>query len=205
MAKITTEQARKLTNNTSNGFFNLKNDGDSANVRFMYDKVSDIETFAVHDVKIDGRTKHIDCLNDAEGNGNCPFCEKGFRRTARTFFKLYNIDKNAVEIWDCGIKRAPAIENMLAMSQAKQLVNGCYEIIRHGEANSTDTTYELRWKGNDDVTLADLPEIPDLYGKYVLKKTPEEMEYYITNNKFQETAKDNKNSIKPRNNGRVVF
>ena len=75
MAKITTEQARKLSNKTSSGFFNLKNDGESANVKFMYNKVSDIETYAVHEVEINGFNKHVDCLKDAEGNGVCPFCD----------------------------------------------------------------------------------------------------------------------------------
>ena len=190
MGKITTEQARKLTNNTSNGYFNLKNDGDSANVRFMYNSVSDIETFAVHEVEVNGFNKHIDCLKDAEGNGTCPFCEKGFKRTARTFFKLYNVDKNAVEIWDCGIKRAPLIENLLKMSQSEKLVNNCYQIIRHGKAKATDTTYELIYKGKDDITLEDLPKSPEIYGKHVLQKTPEEMEYYIVNNKFEDKKKE---------------
>lgn len=184
MAKITTEQARKLSNKTSSGFFNLKNDGESANVKFMYDKVSDIETYAVHEVEINGFNKHVDCLKDAEGNGVCPFCDKGFRRVARTFFKLYNTDKKEVEVWDCGVKRAPLIENLLKMSQSEKLVNNCYEIIRHGKPRSTDTTYELIFKGTDGITLQDLPETPSIYGRYVWQKTAEEMEYFIVHNEF---------------------
>lgn len=193
MAKITTEQARKITSSNSNGYFSLKNDGDSAKVKFMYDKVSDIETYAVHEVQVNGFTRHVDCLKDAEGNGVCPFCEKGVKLTARTFFKLYNVDKDAVEIWDCGIKRAPVIENMLSMSQAPKLVNGCYEIVRHGKAKATDTTYELKWKGNDDITLEELPNPPEIYSKYVLKKTAEDMEYYITHNEFPKPTNSSNN------------
>ena len=206
MGKITTEQARNLTNNSSSGFFTLKNDGDNAKVKFMYDSVSDIETYAVHEVEVNGFTRHVDCLKDAEGNGVCPFCEKGFKRTARTFFKLYNTDKKAVEVWDCGVKRAPLIENLLKMSQSEKLVNNCYEIIRHGKAKSTDTTYELILQGKDNITLDDLPKVPEIYGRYVLKKTPEEMEYYIVNNKFEDKksqSSSNNEEVKPRN--RMAF
>ena len=206
MGKITTEQARNLTNSSSSGFFTLKNDGDNAKVKFMYDSVSDIETYAVHEVEVNGFTRHVDCLKDAEGNGVCPFCEKGFKRTARTFFKLYNTDKKAVEVWDCGVKRAPLIENLLKMSQSEKLVNNCYEIIRHGKAKSTDTTYELILQGKDNTTLDDLPKVPEVYGRYVLKKTPEEMEYYIVNNKFEDKksqSSSNNEEVKPRN--RMAF
>lgn len=194
MSRVTTEQARKITTSNSNGYFSLKDDGDKATVRFMYNSVSDIETYSVHDVTINGFNKHVDCLKDAEGNGVCPFCEKGVKRTARTFFKLYNVDNGAVEIWDCGIKRAPGLENILKMSRSPKLVNDVFEIVRHGKAKSTDTTYELIYKSSDDVTLDDLPNSPDLYSKYILKKSPEEMEYYITHNEFKPTGEQSAKS-----------
>jgi len=194
MSRVTTEQARKITTSNSNGYFSLKDDGDKATVRFMYNNVSEIETYSVHDVTINGFNKHVDCLKDAEGNGVCPFCEKGVKRTARTFFKLYNVDNGAVEIWDCGIKRAPGLENILKMSRSPKLVNDVFEIVRHGKAKSTDTTYELIYKSSDDVTLEELPNSPDLYSKYILKKSPEEMEYYITHNEFKPTGEQSAKS-----------
>ena len=184
MSRVTTEQARKISSSNSTGYFSLKNDGDKATVRFMYDKVSDIETYAVHEVTVNGFNRHVDCLKDSEGNGVCPFCEKAIKRTARTFFKLFNIDTGKVEIWDCGIKRAPGIENILKMSRSEKLVNDVFEIVRHGKAKSTDTQYDLNYKGSDTVTLDDLPETPTLYGRFVAQKTPADMEYYITHNEF---------------------
>lgn len=184
MSRVTTEQARKITNSTSTGYFSLKDDGDKATVRFMYDKVSDIETYAVHDVIVNGFNRHVDCLKDAEGNGVCPFCEKGVKKTARTFFKLYNVDTDKVEIWDCGITRAPGIENILKMSRSPKLVNDRFEIIRKGKAHSTNTQYELNYLGSDEVGLEDLPEVPSVYGRFVAQKTPADMEHYITHNEF---------------------
>lgn len=202
MAKVTTEQARKLTNSTSSGYFSLKGDGDKAKVRFMYDKPSDIETFMVHEVKVGNFVKKIDCLKDSEGNGTCPFCEKGIKKVAKTFFKLYNADKNVVEVWECGIKRAPMIENILKMSRSPKLVNDCFEIVRHGQPNSTDTSYELLFQGADNISLQDLPKAPEIYGKYILNKSVAEMEYYITHNDF--APDNNKTSdVKPRNNRNV--
>lgn len=207
MAKITTDQARKISNSSSSGFFTLKNDGDSAKVKFMYNTTADIETYAVHEVEVNGFTRHVDCLKDGEGNGVCPFCEKGVKLTARTFFKLYNAEKDAVEVWDCGIKRAPMIESIIK-GRSEKIVNDCYEIIRHGKPKATDTSYEVQWKGKDDITLDDLPKAPEIYGKYVLKKTAEEMEYYITNNKFPEDKSASNTSsneqVRPRVN-RMAF
>lgn len=204
MAKITTEQAIKLnSNNSKNNYFNLKNDGDKMKVRFMYNKLSEIETYAVHEVEVRGFNRHVDCLKDGEGNGNCPFCEKGIRKTARTFFKLYNIDTNTVLIWDCGIKKAPIIENILknACDKDKSIVNYVFEIVRQGKVGDTNTSYNLTKEGCDDVTLDVLPEPPELYGRFIMKKTPEEMEYYITHNKFA----DKEETIKKRENGRMAF
>lgn len=209
MSRVTTEQARKLTNSSSSGYFSLKNDGDRATVRFMYDSVTDIETFAVHEVQVNGFNRHVDCLKDAEGNGTCPFCEKGVKRTARTFFKLYKVDTDTVEIWDCGVKRAPNIENILKMSRSGKLVNDVFEIVRHGKAKSTDTEYELVYKGTDNKTLSDLPKSPELYGRFILSKNPQEMEYYITHNEFQKqvdsgNSRSEETGVKPRVN-RSVF
>lgn len=186
MAKITTEQAMKITSSTSSGYFSLKDDNDSANVKFMYNSADEIETYAVHEVEVNGFNRHVDCLKDAEGNGVCPFCEKGVKRTARTFFKLYNADKDTVEVWDCGIKRAPMIESIIR-GRSEHIVNDCYEIVRHGKARATDTTYEVRWKGKDEYMLEDLPKAPEIYGRYVLKKTAAEMEHFITHNEFPKT------------------
>ena len=206
MARVTTEQARQITSSNSNGYFSLKNDKDSAKVRFMYNTVDEIETYAVHEVQINGFTRHVDCLKDAEGHGTCPFCDKGVKRTARTFFKLYNIDKEAVEVWDCGLKRAPSIENILRMSRANQLVNDVFEIVRHGQAKATDTSYDIIYKATDDVVLQDLPKTPEVYGRFVQQRSVADMEYYITNNTFPDKqAKDAQasNGIKPRVNRNV--
>lgn len=189
MGKITTEQAMKISSNGSSGYFSLKNDGDKAKVKFMYNNENDIETFAVHDVQINGFNRHVDCLKDADGNGVCPFCEKGIKRTARTFFKLYNADKKAVEVWDLGIKRAPGVQSIIR-GRSEKIVNDQYIITRKGAAGSTDTMYLIDWVGKDDFTLEDLPQAPELYGRYVLKKSAEEMEYFITHNEFPKV--DNK-------------
>ena len=106
---------------------------------------------------------------------------------------MYNADTDTVQVWERGIRQAPTLENMLKMSRSPKLVNDCYEIVRHGKSGSMDTSYELIYKASDDVTLEDLPEVPELYGHWILQKTPEEMEYYITNNKFPETN-DNKST-----------
>lgn len=210
MSRVTTDQAIKITNSNSNRaeYFALKNDGDKCKVRFMYNKISDIETFALHDVEVNGFNRHVDCLKDAEGNGVCPFCEKGVRKVARTFFKLYCVDDGVVRVWDCGVKRAPLIENLLKNACDGDIVNYVFEIQRKGKANDTSTSYDFNKIGKDEITLDDLPTAPDLYSRFILKKTPEEMEYYITNNEFpkqqKEESSDKSTEVKKRSN-RMVF
>lgn len=185
MAKVTIEQAQKLNSNPqSYPYFSLKNDGDRAKVKFAYNSISDIETFSLHEVEINGKKRYVDCLRDIDGNGKCPFCDKKFKLVTKTFFKLYNADTDTIQIWERGIKQAPALENMLKMSRSPKIVNDSYEIVRHGKPGSMDTHYELVYKASDETTLEDLPTAPELYGHWILQKTAEEMEYFITNNEF---------------------
>ena len=59
------------------GFFNLKEDGEEAIVRFVLDSVDDMEIYSVHTVKDEGKFKKFNCLRSPkEPTSKCPFCEK---------------------------------------------------------------------------------------------------------------------------------
>ena len=52
------------------------------------------------------------------------------------------------------------------------------------------TTYEIYEVEQDDTTLNDLPEVPDILGGFVMDKTADDMEYYLEEGEFPPEDKD---------------
>ena len=44
---------------TTSSFFTLKDDGDVARVRFMYNSMEDVIGYAVHEVEVDGKKRYL--------------------------------------------------------------------------------------------------------------------------------------------------
>ena len=86
-----------FSNSTSNGgtqankpqvaFFQLKNDGDEAVVRFMCDSTKDFEIFTTHITPTsNNRFMKVNCLRDAnEPVSKCPLCESKNFKLSQTF------------------------------------------------------------------------------------------------------------------------
>lgn len=171
-------------------YFSLKNDGDIARVRIMYNDADDVEGFAVHEIEIDGRRKYINCprkYNDPVSK--CPFCENGYSIKSKVFVPLYNLGLdnknplNEVQIWERGGKTF--FQRLLSIcSRYKNTVSHIFEIERHGKAGDKQTRYEFYEVDKDDTKLEDLPEFGDVLGKFVLNKSYEDMQYFIEHGEF---------------------
>lgn len=165
------------------GYFRLKDDGDIARVRFMYDSIEDVEGFAVHEIEIDGRKRYVNCLrNYNDPIDACPFCREHKAQQAKLFIPLYNIDEDKVQIWERGKKYFQKMSSLCA--RYNNLVSHTFEIERNGRAGDQKTTYEVYEVGKDATTLEDLPETPDVLGGIVLDKTAEDMEVYLETGSF---------------------
>ena len=165
------------------GYFSLKNDKDVARVRFMYESVDDIEGYAVHEVEIDGRKRYVNCLRDYnEPLDKCPFCAAHKPQNAKLFIPLYNVDTGRVQIWERGKKFFGKISGMC--SRYQNLVSHEFDIERNGKAGSTQTSYEIYEVGQDNTTLADLPELPPIIGGVVMDKSADDMNYYLQEGQF---------------------
>ena len=166
----------------SSSFFSLKDDGDVARVRFMYNSMEDVVGYAVHEVEIDGKKRYVNCLRAYnEPKSKCPFCEAGEFQRAKLYIPLYDIDEDEVKIWERGKNFFAKMSALCSRysNATTPLVAHTFDVERHGKKGDTGTTYEIYETGSDGTTLEDLPEIPDILGSIVLDKSAEDMEYYL--------------------------
>lgn len=171
--------------NGSAGFFSLKDDKDSAVARFMYETVDDIELMAVHEVNVDGKKRYVDCLRTYnEPVDNCPFCAAKMRVYAKIFIPMYDEDTGEVKVWDRGKTFVSKLSSLA--SRYQPLVSTLFEIERNGKRGDKNTTYETYPLNTDEVTLADLPELPVILGGLVLDKSFDEMNFYLDNGFFED-------------------
>ena len=190
MARFSADNAENYGGHGGHGFFSLKNDKDVAKVRFMYDSIDDVEGFAVHVVEIDGKKRYVDCKREYnEPVDKCPFCRDGRFQQAKLFVPLYDIASKQVKIWERGKKFFNQISQLCSRYAANEpLCSHIFEIERSGKPGEQTTTYGIYETGKDTTTLADLPEVPNILGDIVLDKTPEEMEYFLKHDSFEDAG-----------------
>lgn len=164
------------------GFFTLKNDGDVARVRFMYNTVEDIEGVSVHSVEIDEKKRYVNCLREYnEPLSVCPFCREHMSVQVKIFVPIYDVDDDKVKIWERGKKFFNKLSGLC--SRYKRLVEKEFEIERHGKPGDQATTYEIFPVDDcEKLTLEDLPEFPE--NRLLLEKSAEDMEYFIDEGEF---------------------
>lgn len=195
MGRFSANDVDNYGGNGGSSFFSLKNDGDTARVRFMYNDMEDVVGYAVHEVDVGGKKRYVNCTRAYnEPKSKCPFCEAGNFQRAKLYIPVYDIDADEVKIWERG-KNFFAKMSALCARYANgdtPLVAHTFDVERHGKKGDTSTTYEIYETGHDDTRMEDLPELPDVLGTIILDKTAEEMEYYLDNDEFPTTAEARK-------------
>lgn len=188
MGRFSYEDADNYGNSGNRGsFFSLKNDGDIGRVRFMYNDMNDVVGYAVHEVEVDGKKRYVNCIRDYNSpKSDCPFCAANNVQKAKMFIPLYNLDADEVQIWERGKNFFAKMASVCSRyaSANSPLVSHTFEIERHGKKGDTQTTYELFEVGNDDTRMSDLPELPEILGGYVLDKTADDMDFFISEGYF---------------------
>lgn len=183
MARFNTETADKYGGQGGAGYFSLKNDKDTAQVRFMYNGIEDVEGYAVHTVTIDDKKRYVNCLREYnQPLDACPFCKAKMFTSAKIFVPIYNVDEGRVQFWERGKKFIGKISSICA--RYPQVVSHVFEIERNGKKGDTGTTYEIYPISQDETTLEDLPEINSPLGSVILDKTADDMEFYLENEYF---------------------
>ncbi len=190
MARFTYDEVDNYGGNGGGGFFSLSNDGDVAKVRFMYNKLEDVEGVAVHQIEIDGKKRYVNCLREyGHPVDDCPFCKSGSFVQAKLFIPLVDIESGQVKIWERGKKFFGKIAGICSRYASKEdLVSHIFEVERHGKKGDTQTTYEVYEVESDGTTLEDLPEAPQVIGGLVLDKSKEEMQYFLDYGEFPDAG-----------------
>jgi hypothetical protein len=199
MARFGVNDADKYGGQGGAGYFSLKNDKDTARVRFLFDSIEDVEGYAVHQVEIDGKKRYVNCLREyGQPITDCPFCAAKMFTSAKYFVPIYNIDEDRNQTWERGKKFGAKLSSMCA--RYPHLMTHVFEIERNGKAGDTATTYEIYEVDNDpNVSLEDF-EVPEVLGTIVLDKSPEEMEYFLD---YGEFPSDDKPAVRRRGSERT--
>ena len=189
MARFYENDADNYGVSNKSSFFQLKNDKDTARVRFMYNNMEDVFGMAVHEVEVNGKKRYVNCIREYSDPKNvCPFCAANKNQIAKVFVPLYDVDEQAVKIWERGKKYLGSLSSICSRyaSADKPLCSTVFEIERRGAPRDPATTYQEYNIKTDDTTLADLPEVPDVLGGIVLDKNAQEMNYYLEHGRFPE-------------------
>ena len=219
MARVAFDEADKFGGQGGAGFFQLKDDGDTAEVRFMYDSIDDIVGDSVHEIDMvdeNGnvvmsktgrpRKKYVACLRDYDDPKDvCPFCREGMFVGVRLVVPIYNISEKKVQIWDRGKTMFKKMSRIA--SKHPSIVSQVFSIEREGKKGDQQTDYYIEAVGQPDkTTLADLPPLPEIHGtsykSHILDKTADEMEYYLQEGQFPPTGdEDDEDEVPVRRRG----
>lgn len=156
------------------GWFQLKDDGDTATVRLLHhgqvgtesngEPKYDFPIFEVHKLDVDGSGRDRTCLCKGEG---CELCKSGNKPALRMFLQMINKDEKdkdkQVQLWERGLVD---IKNMLGLAgEYGDLTKRDIKIKRSGAKGSMKTTYQFFPKDPSDM---EIPEPQDLVGSLIL-------------------------------------
>lgn len=186
MARFGVNEADNYGGSGGGGFFSLKDDKDTAPVRFLYDSIEDVEGFAVHEIEIEGKKRAVNCLREyGQPIEVCPFCQAGKPVKVKYYVPLAQIADDKVVIWERGKKFGQKLSSMC--SRYPHLVSHTFEIERNGKAGDQQTTYEIYETGQDETTIDNF-EIPKVLGTVVMDKSADDMQYFLDRGVFMEDA-----------------
>ena len=190
MARFFADTADNYGNNSGKStFFTLKNDKETARVRFMYNGMGNVEGYSVHEVTVGDKRRYVNCIREyTDPKSVCPLCAAGNFQKAKLFVPLYDVDTQEVKLWERGKRFFGDLGSLCSRysSADTPLVSHIFEIERRGKPKDTSTTYGIYEIDKDKVTLEDLPEVPEVLGTLILDKSAEEMNYFLERGEFPE-------------------
>ncbi|WP_300924686.1 hypothetical protein [uncultured Clostridium sp.] len=214
------EQPKQGGSNTKNSYFSLANDGDSAIVRFLQTDINDFEVLDVHNIKVAGYNRKINCLRSQNGSKDeCAICTANVwdEETGRSTYPLqrkfyihllrYENPQTATEqVWERSkdfIKKL----NQFAVDYGP-LYDRIYKIVRHGAAGSMDTTYDILPLDKDRYNPAQFVfdksqlNYKKALGTIVLNESNEGMQQFLSTGNFPgfNNQKKEQVSTRPTNN-----
>ena len=138
------------------GYFSLRDDGDEAIVRFVYNDPSEFEVYTVHPVTIDGKFRKVNCINDLRlGVHSCPLCAAGVQLQQRFYISLieYTRDENGnivpqARIWERPASYMQILTNLF--TEYGPLCDNVFKVKRSGARGDMQTSYSIMF-GNPSI------------------------------------------------------
>lgn len=202
------EQFVKKADNSGNyqraniRYFALKDDGDTAIVRFNIHSLADIQVSSVHTVEteVNGRTIYgtVNCLRESPKDDidKCPLCASGNKVAFRIFVPLlsYNQDDdgNIVAeslVWTQGTKIRQTLKSFI--DDYGDLSDMLFKVTRHGKKGDRSTTYSILPANpniyKSTIYVKDFSEFenhPNYLDYFVQTRTPEDINTYLETGSF---------------------
>lgn len=188
-------------------FFSLRNDGDEAVVKFVYNSEEEFDLVNVHVLKIDDRYRKIHCLRKPfEPTENCPLCNAGERPTIKFFVKLIEYtqaeDGSIIatpKVWERSLTFAKLLKSYFR--EYGDINEHVFKIKRHGARGDVSTTYDVIFANpkifkpemyvNNPEAFKDL----DIVKILVNGKSKEEMDAYLNTGSFPEVTTQRDTSL----------
>ena len=188
-------------------FFQLKNDGDEAVVRFMCDSTKDFEIFTTHTTPTStNKYMKVNCLREASDPvSKCPLCESKAYKLSQTFcVQLIQYEKQSdntivatPKVWARPISFAQKLKSYI--DNYGPLSDIICKIIRHGSGLQTD--YEVvpnlsKTIFRDDLYVKDTTPFKNYtaLGKVVANKSADDMRVYLETKAYP--AKTTTNTVR---------
>ena len=188
-------------NNKEIKFFSLKQDKESAVVRFIQNSTDDFEIVAVHEVEVqtqNGPSKRkVNCLRGAnEPIEKCPFCETNQKLQRKFFVHLvkYEQTQNGIVavpmVWERPLSFAKDLANKIQTYGGGPLSDHIFKITRNGAPKDKNTTYTVDYLPPQNFPENIYPKNENAFANYsavggiVLNKTAEDMIAFVRDGKF---------------------
>ncbi len=169
MAVITSDQFEEYSKGGGQ-FFTLK-DGESANVRFLYNNYTDLRAHSVHDFVNPGNSATIDCARQqGDPVDTCKWCASGYKPVPRIILAMFNEDTQSIQYWK---KSLSWVQNTLKpyfdeIAPGQPISGQIYKIKRTGKDLNTIYT-PIPVGANDNKTCDQFGEVKDAFELNIIK------------------------------------
>lgn len=209
MAKLSYEEYEKFNSKSGEQsqrslirFFALKDDGETAIVRFNIHTLADIAVSSVHTVENmeDGKKRYriVSCIRSSFNDPveKCPLCEAGNKMSFKIFVPLvaYNQDENGniiadAMIWQQGTRIRQTLKSFI--DDYGDLSDMLFKITRHGKKGDVNTTYSIL-PANPNVYKSTIyvkdfsafEKNPNYLDNFVHERTADDMNIYLDTGSF---------------------
>lgn len=169
--------------------FRLTDDGQSANVIFLYRSKADMLIGSAHYIKSNEYSGYVECCEQG-----CPACARHIRKdSGKIFIPLYNLSTERIEFWDRNQTFEHHFDRMV-FNNYPNPSEFVFTVTRHGEYRSDKVTFDITATYRNDVISYDQilakfnTSMPAYYENICKSYSISELERILSSNNSAATA-----------------